>query len=95
LKRVSYEERLQREWIKEGVEGDHPYRIEAVVEYQQKVEQFQEKMLLIMHIVGGQPARATELLGMRHSNTKQGGLRNIFIDHGMVAFVTTYHKNYR
>ena len=47
-----------------------------------------------MHIVGGQPARATELLGIRHSNTKQGGLRNIFIDRGIVAFVTTYYKNY-
>jgi hypothetical protein len=63
-----------------------------VQEYKQKVKQFQEKLLLIMHIVGGQPARATELLGMRHSNTKQGGLCNIFIDCGMMAFVTMYHK---
>src|SRR5277367_6555500 len=94
LKRVSHEPRLQREWI-EDVEGDHPYRMEAVAEYQQKVEQFQEKLLLILHMVGGQPARATELIGMRYANTKQGGLRNIFIDRGMVAFVTTYHKNYR
>jgi hypothetical protein len=51
--------------------------------------------LLICHMVGGQPARATELIGMRYANTKQGGLRNIFIDRGMVAFVTTYHKNYQ
>src|SRR5277367_6410975 len=94
LKRISHEPELQREWF-EDVEGDHPYRMEAVMEYQQKVKQFQEKMLLIMHMVGGQPARATELLGMRHSNTKQGGLRNIFIERGMMAFVTTYHKNYQ
>jgi len=65
------------------------------MEYQQKVEQFQEKILLIMHMVRGQPARATELLGMRHANTKQGGLRNIFVNRGMMAFVTTYHKNYQ
>jgi hypothetical protein len=64
------------------------------VEYQQKVEQFQEKILLIMHMVRGQLARATELLGIRHANTKQGGLRNIFINYGMIAFVTTYYKNY-
>jgi hypothetical protein len=51
-------------------------------------------MLLVMHIVGGQLARATELLGMRHSNTKQGGLRNIVIDRKIVSFVTTYYKNY-
>jgi len=96
LKRVSQEPRLQGEWIKEEIEGqDHPFQPEAVQEYQQKVEQFQEKLLLIMHMVGGQPARATELLGMRYANTKQGGLRNIFIDRGMVVFVTAYHKNYR
>ena len=95
LKRISHEERLQKEWFKEETEGqDHPYQAEAVMECQQKVEQFQEKLLLIMHMVRGQPTQATELLGMRHSNTKQGGLRNIFIDHGMMAFVTTYHKNY-
>jgi hypothetical protein len=46
-------------------------------------------------MVGGQPARATELIRLRHSNTKQGGLRNIFIDRGMMAFVTTYYKNYQ
>jgi len=96
LKRITHERRLQQEWFEEErEENDHPYRMEAVMEYQQKVEQFQEKLLLIMHMVGGQPARATELIGMRHANTKQGGLRNIFIDRGMMAFVTTYHKNYR
>lgn len=58
------------------------------------VEQFQEKLLLIIYIVGGQPTQAIELLGMRYNNTKQGGLRNIFIDHRMIAFVTMYHKNY-
>jgi hypothetical protein len=46
-------------------------------------------------MVGGQPARATELIGMRYANTKQGGLRNIFIDCGIMAFVTTYYKNYQ
>jgi hypothetical protein len=65
------------------------------VEYQRKVEAFQEKLLLILHIVGGQLARATELIGMRYANTKQGGLQNIFIDRGMIVFVTTYYKNYQ
>jgi hypothetical protein len=96
LKRISHEPRLQQEWFQEDMEGqDHPYRAEAVQEYQQKVEQFQEKLLLILYIVGGQPARATELIRLRHSNTKQGGLRNIFINRGMMAFVTTYYKNYQ
>ena len=48
-----------------------------------------------MYIVRGQLARAMELLGIRYANTKQGGLCNIFIDCGMMAFVTTYYKNYQ
>ena len=96
LKRVSQERELKEEWFDKNIdEHDHPYQVEAVVEYQRKVEAFQEKILLILHIVGGQPARATELIGIRYANTKQGGLRNIFIDRGMMVFVTTYHKNYQ
>jgi hypothetical protein len=59
LKRISHEPQLQSEWF-EDIEGDHPYRIEAVMEYQQKVEQFQEKMLLVIHIVGGQLTASVE-----------------------------------
>jgi superfamily II DNA helicase RecQ len=96
LKRISHEKPLQEEWFEAESDGhDHPYRLEAVLDYQRKVEAFQEKLLLIMHMVGGQPARATELIGIRYANTKQGGLRNIFIDRGMMAFVSTYHKGYR
>jgi hypothetical protein len=47
-----------------------------------------------MHIVKGQLAQVTELLRIRYANTKQGGLRNIFINYGIVAFVTAYYKNY-
>ncbi|KAF7444189.1 telomere-linked helicase 1 [Pyrenophora tritici-repentis] len=46
-------------------------------------------------MTGGQPARGPELLSVRHSNTVQGGHRNIFIEDGMVVFVTRYHKGYK
>jgi len=48
-----------------------------------------------MHICGGQLGRAPEILGIRWKNTEQGGIRNIFIEDGLVAFVTGYHKGYR
>ena len=67
----------------------------SVVAYQRYVERFQELLLITMHICGGQPARAPELLGMRWQNTVYGGVRNIFIEDGLVAFVATYHKGYR
>ncbi|KAK6591533.1 hypothetical protein H4I96_12323 [Botrytis cinerea] len=65
---------------------------EAVAAFQHHVERFQELLWGLMHVCGGQPARAPELLGMRWKNTAYGGVRNIFIEEGLVAFVATYHK---
>ena len=70
-------------------------RKEEVEAYQQEIERFQELLLILMHISGGQAARAPKLLGIRWKNTEQGSVRNIFIEDGLVAFVTTYHKGYR
>src|SRR5277367_3923289 len=70
-------------------------RKEEVEAYQQEIKRFQELLLILMHISGGQSARAPELLGIRWKNTEQGGVRNIFIEDGLVAFVTAYHKGYR
>lgn len=62
--------------------------------YMDRVVAFREKLIVLMHVTAGQPARATELLSIRHSNTVKGGHRNIFIEDGMVVFVTRYHKGY-
>jgi hypothetical protein len=50
--------------------------------------------LILMHLVGGAPARAPEIISIRHRNMKNGGVRNIFMDGGMISFVTAYHKGY-
>jgi hypothetical protein len=47
-----------------------------------------------MHITAGQPARGLEIISIQHSNTVKGGHRNIFIEDGIVVFVTRYHKGY-
>jgi superfamily II DNA helicase RecQ len=96
LDRVCTEAGLKETWERKGAKGDEvPYRTEAVRAYQQLIERFQEKMLMIFHIVGGQPPRAPEIIGMRYCNTVNGGIRNIFVHKGMVCFVAAYHKNYR
>ena len=64
----------------------------AVKEYSVKFEVFREKLLAMMHILGGQPGRGPEILSIRLWNTSQAGTRNVFVDRGMVSFVTTYHK---
>lgn len=47
-----------------------------------------------MHICGGQPARGPEILTIRHSNTAEGGHRNIFLEDRLMVFVTRYYKGY-
>ncbi|KAK7986869.1 Bloom syndrome protein-like protein [Apiospora saccharicola] len=64
-------------------------------EYADLVDRFRTTLLLLMHIAGGQPARATEILSIRHRNTSYGGCRNIFISKGLVCFMTLYHKGAR
>jgi hypothetical protein len=67
---------------------------EAVERYMGRIVEFREKLAVLMHIAGGQLARGLEILSARHSNTIKGGHRNIFIEDGMVVFVTRYHKGY-
>jgi hypothetical protein len=51
-------------------------------------------LLILIHIIGGQPARAPEILSVRHKNTAKGNHRNLFVEDGLVVFVTQYHKGY-
>lgn len=70
------------------------WRDARVTRYMRAIRRFKEKLLMLMHISGGQPARAPELLSVRYCNTHTGGRRNIFIERGQVVFVTAYHKGY-
>lgn len=62
--------------------------------YLQQVNVFLERLLLLVHILGGQPARGTELFSLQLRNTAHGLRRNIFLENGLVSFVTWYHKGY-
>ncbi|KAM3069099.1 hypothetical protein ACMFMF_009063 [Clarireedia jacksonii] len=59
-------------WDKRGIEQ----WIRVVVE-------LREKLLFLMDITGGQPARGPEILSIRYANTTNGEHRNIFIEDGM------------
>jgi superfamily II DNA helicase RecQ len=95
-----------KKWLFYQVMGDEQRRAEfmpqrpewkegRVQEYMQKIRRFKEKLLVLMHITGGQPARAPELLSIRYCNTRNGGRRNIFVEEGKLVFVTAYHKGYQ
>jgi hypothetical protein len=82
-------------WIDNERKDRKPFQARAVQSYGQTVNQFMERLFMLMHMVGGQPARATEILGIRHQNTMNGEVRNIFAHNGMMCFVTSYHKGFR
>lgn len=62
--------------------------------YFESITLFLEKLLILIHISGGQPARAPKILSLQYSNSTKTGLRNIFYENGLICFVTYYHKGY-
>jgi hypothetical protein len=75
--------------------GVEPRFHEAVLsEYRNSVTNFLEHLLVLMHLTGGSPARAPELLTVMHRNDRYGHSRGIFLDDGLMVFVTLYHKSF-
>ena len=68
---------------------------ERMSDWMRQVVAFRSQLLILMHMTGGQPARGTEILSVRHRNTVEGGHRNLFIEDGLVVFVTKYHKGFQ
>jgi hypothetical protein len=94
--RMFKEQRIREQFIEGNGIGSRPqYQDAAVAAYQRSIERFQELLLILLHAASGQPARAPELLGIRWKNTEQGGVRNIFIEEGLVSLVISYHKGYQ
>jgi len=92
FERVGQDAALRERFIRPGTRSGIDRK--EVERYMDRVVAFREKLIALMHITGGQPGRATEILSVRHSNTIKGGHRNIFIEDGMVVYVTRYHKGY-
>lgn len=94
LNRIIENNWLRDEFIDTSASGKIVWNQRAVCSYGEKVNDFLKHLLLLVHLTSGQPARGTELLSLRHSNTMQGHHRNIFIENGMVSTVTSWHKGY-
>ncbi|KAL6355264.1 hypothetical protein LRP88_10850 [Fusarium phalaenopsidis] len=62
--------------------------------YSQSIEKLLELLAFLIHLSSGLPARSNELLTLRHRNTAAGGIRNIFLDQGLVMLVTGIHKGF-
>jgi hypothetical protein len=90
---------LENDWLRDEMlaispESQLQWKKKAVKAYFEKVDEFLERLLLLIHITGGQPPRGTELIGLQHSNSAQGQHRGIFVEEGLISTVTSYHKGY-
>jgi hypothetical protein len=99
-RRMFEEEKIQQRFVNGGLEHvqsreDIQWNRKAVEDYFRDVRRFKEEVVPLAHMSGGSPARATELISVQTENGPDGrGQRGIFIDNGMVAIVTSYHKGW-
>jgi hypothetical protein len=94
LDRVLENDWLRDEMLTMSLESQLHWKKKAVQAYFDKVDAFLERLLLLIHMTGGQPPRGTELIGLQHSNTAQGQHRGVFVEDGLIGTVTSYHKGY-
>ena len=103
VKRVSSEQPLREAFVDreasiaaiqvgQGANGV-VWQQERVEVYAEAMQVFRERLLVLMHVTGGQPARGTEVVTIEAENSRNGESRGIYIEDGLVAYVTAYHKN--
>ncbi|KAM0540020.1 hypothetical protein ACHAPJ_013628, partial [Fusarium lateritium] len=84
---------LKARWYLNATTASAPPSITVLSGYLELVDQMLEHLLFLIHLSAGLPARSTEILTIRHRNTAAGGIRNIFIDRGLVMIIIGIHKN--
>ncbi|CAG8320632.1 unnamed protein product [Penicillium salamii] len=69
------------------------FRMPAIDRFFRGVSQFRERLSVTVHIYANAPNRGPELMSIRHCNSERKR-RNVFIEDGMVTFVSRYHKGF-
>ena len=78
FQQVGQDAAIRDRFIKQGTcSGIDTQEVERYID---RVVEFWEKLIVLMHITAGQPARGPEIMSIRHSNSVKGGHRNIFIE---------------
>ena len=100
FKRLSHKADLEEKFVLGGLDGVEQWdqiqwNQKGVEDYFRRVSRFKEELLALVHLTAGAPARGTEVLSVQHTNGADSrAQRGIFVENGMVAFVTRYHKGY-
>jgi superfamily II DNA helicase RecQ len=69
-------------WVKDRVQA-----------YGRAMKEARRMLAALVYMTGGAPPRGTELVTVQYRNSANGDSRGIFIEDGLVVFVTKYHKN--
>jgi len=69
------------------------FRLNTIKQYLGQVSLFREKLAVLIHLCGGQPARAPEILSIRYRNI-ENAYQNVFIEDGQVVIATRYYKGF-
>ncbi|KAK1613484.1 hypothetical protein BDP81DRAFT_401265 [Colletotrichum phormii] len=85
---------LRSRWVTSTNDGGLTLHPMPAYRYGLRVEKALELLAVLVHISSGFPLRAWELLVVRHRNTYNGGIRNIFYDRGLVIVVTGAYKGF-
>ncbi|CAG8359639.1 unnamed protein product, partial [Penicillium salamii] len=90
IQRVGSEPALWHRFMQSHGTG---FRMPAIDRFFRGVSQFRERLSVAVHICAGAPSRGPELMSIRHCNSERER-RNVFIEDGMVTFVSRYHKGF-
>jgi hypothetical protein len=89
--RIAIDARIRQQF--QGAGPTFQFDTDAIHTYFRAVRSWKEQLLALVHLSAGAPARATELISIQRENGPDArSHRGIFIDDGLVAFVTSYHK---
>lgn len=89
-------------WLIDAVQASEELRTKLITgqrlygaeQYRTHVRNFRTKLLLLVQLTGGQPARIPELLLVQHQDSIHDVHRGVFVEDGSVCLVTRIHKGY-
>lgn len=95
LRRLAGTPAWTQQWVASSSPSRRPGTISPAMlaKYSRSIDRFLGSLGFLVHITYGQPARGTEFLTIRFRNTVAGGLRNVFINRGLVMLVYLYNKS--
>ena len=93
--RLFDDDSIRQRFICHQTEAAVEYNTDAIARYLRAVKKYKERLIVLVHLSGGAPGRSTELTSIQCENGKHArSQRGVFIDNGLMAFVTSYHKGF-